>query len=65
MKDGDRSAKTDAAAPIDPLRTGMPAMDAITGIDTVGRGKKAFRIIHTSEVDQYELSRLKAKQKRK
>ena len=62
---GARSAKTGGAAPLDPLRTGMPAMDSITGIETVGRGKKAFRIIHTSEVDQYELSRLKAKQKKK
>jgi hypothetical protein len=50
---------------MDPLRTGMPAMDAITGVDMVGKGKKAFRIIHTNEIDQYERPPLKAKRKRR
>ena len=40
--------------PLDPLETGMPALDSITGVDEFKKGKKILRIIHTNEVDEYE-----------
>jgi hypothetical protein len=39
---------------LDSLRTGMPAKDSITGVDTFKRGGKVFRVIHTNEVDAYD-----------
>jgi hypothetical protein len=47
--------KAPASPPLDPLRVGMPALDSITGVDEFKKGKKVFRIIHTNEVDEYEL----------
>ena len=43
-----------AVASLNPLRTGMPALDSITGIKEVPTGKKVYRIIQTNEVDEYE-----------
>jgi len=60
-----RRSKKKKTPTINPLRPGMPAMDSITGIETVGKGKKAFRIIHTSEADQYDLPRPKGKARKK
>lgn len=40
--------------PLDLLRTGMPARDSITGVDQYGSGKKALRVIHTTERDAYD-----------
>ena len=40
--------------PLDPLDTGMPALDSITGVDEFKKGKEILRIIHTNEVDEYE-----------
>ena len=52
---GDRQPKNPSASPrVDPLQTGMPAQDSITGIDEFKKGKKTFRIIHTNETDEYE-----------
>jgi len=51
---GVRRKKTTASPPLDPLRTGMPARDSITRVEVFGKGKKAFQIIHTNEVDEYE-----------
>ena len=59
-----RAGKASAGPPLDPLRTGMPALDSITGIDVLGHGKKTFQIIHTSEVDGYEKPPAKAKSKK-
>jgi len=42
----------------------MPALDSITGIDVLGKGKKVFRVIHTNEVDEYEKRRAKPKRKK-
>ncbi len=54
-KTGARRPKSATATqPLDPLRAGMPALDSITGIDEVRRGKKVRRIIHTKEMDEYE-----------
>lgn len=57
-----KQTKPDAAAPpdesaiasLDPLRTGMPAIDSITGVEEFRKGKKVRRIIKTSEIDEYE-----------
>jgi hypothetical protein len=40
--------------PLDPLRRGMPAPDSITGVKEMKRGGKVFRIIKTSERDEYD-----------
>jgi len=40
--------------PLDPLRAGMPALDSITGVKEMRKGKKVIRIIKTDEVDSYE-----------
>ena len=53
--------KTTTSPLLDPLRTGMPALDSITGVDEFKKGKKVFRIIHTKEVDEYEAVLSKAK----
>jgi hypothetical protein len=41
-------------ASLDPLRTGMPAIDSITGVEEFRKGKKVRRIIKTNEIDEYE-----------
>ncbi len=51
---GVRRKKTTASPLPDPLRTGMPALHSVTRVDVFGKGKKAFQIIHTNEVDEYE-----------
>ena len=48
---------------LNPLRTGMPALDSITSVDEFRKGKQVYRIIHTNEVDEYEQSPQKAKRK--
>jgi hypothetical protein len=59
-----RAAKNKTVIPpLDPLETGMPALDSITGVDEFKKGKKILRIIHTNEVDEYE--RVPSKTKRK
>jgi hypothetical protein len=39
---------------LDPLRTGMPALDSITGVKEFRKGEKVYRLIQTNEVDEYE-----------
>jgi hypothetical protein len=34
--------------------TGMPAADSVTGVEKIRVGKKVQRIIHTTEIDEYE-----------
>jgi len=46
--------KKTVTPPLDPLRTGMPAQDSITGVDQYRKGKKVLRIIHTNERDAYD-----------
>ena len=61
-----RSLKTATAnPPLDPLQTGMPAQDSITGVEEFRKGKKVFRIIHTNEVDDYERAPSEAKRKKR
>ncbi|MCA1592623.1 MAG: hypothetical protein LC754_08245 [Acidobacteria bacterium] len=45
---------TPASQPLNPLRTGMPALDSITGVKEFRKGKKVYRIIETSEMDEYD-----------
>jgi hypothetical protein len=40
--------------PLDPLRRGMPAADSIIGVKEMKRSGKVFRIIKTTEIDEYE-----------
>ena len=40
--------------PLNPLRTGMPAQDSITGVKQIRRGGKVYRIIKTNETDSYD-----------
>ena len=49
--------------PLDPLRTGMPALDSITGVKEFRQANKVYRLIQTNEVDEYE--RLPSKTRRK
>lgn len=56
--------KASVTLPVDPQRTGMPALDSITGVEEFRKGKKVFRIIHTKELDEYEQVPSKAKRKR-
>jgi hypothetical protein len=42
----------------------MPALDSITGMEELRRGKKVLRIIHTNEVDEYEQVPSKAKREK-
>ena len=53
-----------ASPPLDPMRTGMPALDSIVGVKELRKGKKVYRLILTNEVDEYEQVPLKAKQKK-
>ena len=59
-----RPKKATASPPLDSTRTGMPALDSITGVEVFGKGEKAFRIIHTNEVDEYEKPLPKASRKK-
>lgn len=59
-KKGKKKRKADAAVPpdesalLDPLRTGMPALDSITEVKEFRKGKQVYRILKTNEVDEYE-----------
>lgn len=48
------SVRSQTSRPLDPLRRGMPAQDSITGVKEMKQGGKVYRIIKTSEVDEYE-----------
>ena len=51
--------------PLDPLRRGMPAQDSIVDVKEITRGGKTFRIIKTSEMDEYDRRPTKKKKKPK
>ena len=53
-----------ATPPLDPLRTGMPAQDSIVGVKEITRAGKTFRIIKTSEMDEYDRPPAKRRGKR-
>jgi hypothetical protein len=59
-----RPKNASTSPPLDPLRAGMPALDSITGMEELRRGKKVLRIIHTNEVDEYEQVPSKAKREK-
>jgi hypothetical protein len=59
-----RPKKATASPLLKPMRTGMPALDSITGVVVFGKGTKTFQIIHTNEVDEYEKPRAKARRKK-
>lgn len=49
---------------INPLRTGMPALDSIVEVKEFSKGKKTYRLIRTNEVDEYEQEPRKGKRKK-
>jgi len=51
--------------PLDPMRRGMPAQDSIVGVKEMTRGGKTFRIIKTSEMDEYDRAPKKKRKKPK
>jgi hypothetical protein len=57
------SGESQKVPPLDPLRTGMPAQDSITGVKEMKRGGKVFRIIKTTEIDEYEEPPAKGRRK--
>jgi hypothetical protein len=60
------AAKNAPTSPaLDPLRTGMPALDSIVGIKELRKGKKVYRLILTNEVDEYEQVPSKATRKKR
>jgi hypothetical protein len=59
------SKKKAVISALDPLETGMPALDSILSVDEFKKGKKVLRIIHTNEVDEYERTPSKAKRKKR
>ena len=58
-------AKDVPSPPLNPLRTGMPALDSIVGVKEFKKGKKVYRLIQTNEVDEYEQPLAKAKGKKR
>jgi hypothetical protein len=60
-----RGKKGLATPKLDLLRTGMPAVDSIIGVDEYQQGKTTFRVIHTNEVDEYEQRAPKLKRKKR
>ena len=51
--------------PLDPMRRGMPAQDSIVSVKEMTRGGKTFRIIKTSEMDEYDRAPEKKRNKPK
>jgi hypothetical protein len=58
------SKRKSVIPPLDPLGTGMPALDSIIGVDEFKKGSKMLRIIHTNEIDEYEQLPPKTKPKK-
>ena len=50
----DRGKKGMLCPPVERASVGMPALDSVTGVDRIVKGRKVLRIIHTNEVDAYE-----------
>ena len=59
----DPPKKAKATLAVKRCSVGMPALDSITGIDEIVKGKKVLHIIHTDEVDAYERAPSKVKAK--
>jgi hypothetical protein len=57
------SGSSNPQPPLDPMRRGMPAQDSIVGVKEVTRGGKTFRIIKTSELDEYDRTPKKKRKK--
>lgn len=51
--------------PLDPMRRGMPAQDSIVGVKEMTRAGRTFRIIKTSEMDEYDRAPKKTRKKPK
>jgi len=51
--------------PLDPLRRGMPAQDSIISVKEMKRGGKVFRVIKTTEIDEYDKPLAEGRKKRR
>jgi hypothetical protein len=51
---GPAKKKAKASPGLDPLQTGMPSLDSVTGVEEFKKGKKVLRVIHTTEADAYD-----------
>ncbi|MEN3333879.1 MAG: hypothetical protein V7641_3244 [Blastocatellia bacterium] len=49
-----RKRATQINPPLNPLDTGMPALDSITDVKEFKVGRKVYRIIETNETDAYD-----------
>jgi hypothetical protein len=49
---------------LNPLRAGMPALDSIVEVEETKKGKKGYRLIRTTEIDEYESRDPKNKRKK-
>jgi len=58
------SKRKSVIPPLDPLGTGMPALDSIIGVEEFKKGNKILRIIHTNEIDEYDQVPAKTKLKK-
>jgi hypothetical protein len=65
----EKGAKTSGGSqtspPLDPLRRGMPAQDSIISVREMKRAGKVFRVIKTTEIDEYEEPPAKDRKKRR
>lgn len=64
-KAAETSAGSEARSRVNPLRRGMPSLDSITGVKEMTRGGKVYRIIKTTETDDYDQPLTKEKRKRR
>jgi hypothetical protein len=54
-----------ASPPLNPLRRGMPAQDSILGVKEMKRGGQVYRVIKTTEIDEYEEPAAKGRRKQR
>ena len=62
LKTAKKKSRIPSVSTLNPLRTGMPALDSIVDIKEFKKGKKAYRLIRTNEVDEYEQQKQPVKQ---
>ncbi|MCM3872923.1 MAG: hypothetical protein ND895_19760 [Pyrinomonadaceae bacterium] len=59
------SGGSQTSPPLDPLRRGMPAQDSILGVKEMKRGGQVYRVIRTTEIDEYEEPPAKGERKQR
>jgi hypothetical protein len=64
-KRAEKGGGSQVSPPLNALRRGMPAQDSITGVKEMKRAGKVYRIIKTTEIDEYEQPPTKGRGKRR